>query len=74
MTNLEIAIQHYPVGTKFKSAYSGDTKTSTGEFTIHRDNNICVTTQCLDDCFVYYNGNWAEIISKPEFINSYQIY
>lgn len=67
MTNeqlLEKAKKDYPVGTVFKSAYSGDT------FTVKSNSHaFCGKSIVVDSgpyLYNHSNGKWAEIISKPE--------
>jgi len=64
---LKIAKEKYPVGTVFKSAYSGNILTSTDI------PKICITDRDIEVrcengilAFLYENSTWAEIISKPE--------
>ncbi len=64
---LKIAKEKYPVGTVFKSAYSGNILTSTDI------PKICITgkdveVRCENGilAFLYENSTWAKIISKPK--------
>ena len=64
---LKIAKEKYPVGTVFKSPYSGNIFTSTDI------PKICITgkdveVRCENGilAFLYENSTWAKIISKPK--------
>jgi hypothetical protein len=64
---LKYAKEHYPVGTKFKSAY-----TSNQTYEVETNNYFMwkgLTGVVVDEpsgVSIYHEGKWAEIISKPE--------
>lgn len=59
---LKIAKENYPVGTVFKSVRFGKEVTVTStNFTVDNGGNIYI-----NDTSIYYENEWAEIISNPE--------
>ena len=71
---LEEAKLRYPIGTIFKSAQSGKIGTVNGIPESQGSNiHVSIVGNIL---YVYWYGNWAEIISipEPQIINHYQIY
>lgn len=61
---LEEAKRRYPVGTKFRSVTSNCSCVSSGEFEYEKYNSTpCVFTKNMT---VWRDGQWAEIINKPE--------
>lgn len=76
----------YPIGTKFKSAYSGKVFTvdsyNTAFFNNNGDLNIIgnkISVMCKNDSpFIYYNGKLSEILELPQPVekieNQYEIY
>ena len=69
----------YPIGTKYKSAYDGTpdgiVNVTNPEFkVVLEDNSDDVKIIHFRNClrWVYYRGNWAEIISKPSTITKQQ--
>lgn len=72
---LEKARRDYPAGTVFKSAYNSDRKGKVTHLNFFVENKNIFTDQLYDDLAeegigeaIYYEGVWAEIISKPEVI------
>jgi len=70
---LEKARRDYPAGTVFKSAYNSDRKGKVTHLNFFVENKNIFTDQLYDDLAeegigeaIYYEGKWAEIISKPE--------
>lgn len=70
MTRLEQAIQNYPPGTVFRSAYSKD------QYTIPKTPRIYLEKSSYaedgvriqigsNNIWIYYHGKWAEIIESP---------
>jgi hypothetical protein len=66
---LKIAKENYPVGTVFRSAYSGKEKTVENSYVSESEGNLFVND---DSSCIYYRGIWATIISKPE-VNKKQV-
>ncbi len=77
----------YPIGTKFRSAYSGNIFTvdsyDTNFFNNNKDSDIIddhkVSVRSRNDIpFIYYSGKLSEILSLPQPIekieNQYEIY
>lgn len=73
---LEEAQRRYPIGTKFKSPKTGDVYTITRDNYYTQGDDIRCQVDKEYSPWLRYNGNWAEIISKPEPVinNNYQIY
>lgn len=72
---LKIAKENYPVDTVFKSAYNPNRKGKVTHLNFFVENKNIFTDQLYDDLAeegigeaIYYEGVWAEIISKPEVI------
>ena len=70
---LKIAKENYPVDTVFKSAYNPNRKGKVTHLNFFVENKNIFTDQLYDDLAeegigeaIYYEGVWAEIISKPE--------
>jgi len=62
---LEEAKRRYPIGTKFKSAYSGDErKIKNISFIFDGYGKDIYETNTGN--YVYYNGKWSEIIELPK--------
>lgn len=69
---LEKARRDYPAGTVFKSAFNPDRKGKVTHLNFFVENENIFTEQVIYDAeegigeAIYYEGKWAEIISKPE--------
>lgn len=69
---LAYARKHYPIGTVIKSMSTGNELTLTGEPVIFSTLNgslICTASKDLSP-FIYSDGEWAEIISKSNRIET----
>lgn len=67
---IEEAKLRYPIGTKFKLVHvTGQQSTVKHHNIKHRDNYLSLGSGCKESNFytetLYYDGRWAEIISKP---------
>lgn len=61
---LAYANKHYTIGTKFISPENGRTYTCSGDIHVGvRPNNLLVVSH-LNMEYIYYDGNWAEIITE----------
>ena len=63
---LEEAKRKYPVGTRFKSAYSNSCVEIVKNTNFYYHNNSDITANSIHGITVYHGGNWAEVI-KPIF-------
>lgn len=72
MTNLKYAREHYPIGTRFKSAFSGNEVVLAAPPTVQDSTMIYGRAENGGDFYLYYNGKWAEIINNVN--NNYEIY
>ena len=67
---LKYAVENYPEGTEFISAFSGGRYISTGEFMIDPNGNVRDNGVDFAPPMVYYRNKlkWAEIVAKPEIV------
>jgi hypothetical protein len=70
---LEFAIKHYPKGIEYVSCVSRDTYISTGSYYLS-DGATGVREYCQHNPWLFYNGNWARIISSPIIKQNYYFY
>jgi len=65
-SNLDKAKRLYPIGTEFIAARGSGNRYKVLHNSLFRENNGAICIQDAGNGTVYYNGKWAEIISKPK--------
>lgn len=66
---LEYAKEHYPIGTKFCSAWYQPCKVTVENrsfYAINYNNELHIVVNANNGASVFYNGKWAEITEKPK--------